>query len=115
MNEPVYWEIPSNAPAATSRFLVTVFGWKIQASTGGCVMVEIEGGIGAGIFPVEGEPDAGIKVYIKVADIAATLERVVAAGGTVLKRKTRVGKGWGWSAEFAEPGGCRSIALWSKD
>jgi hypothetical protein len=115
VNEPVYWEIPSNDPAATGRFLEAVFGWKTEPSTGGYVMVEIEGGIGAGIFPVEGEPGAGIKVYIKVADIDATLARVTAAGGAVLRPKTMVGEGWGWSAEFAAPGGCRSIALWSKD
>ena len=48
MNEPVYWEIPSQDVAATGRFLAAVFGWKIEPSTGGYMTVEIEGGIVAG-------------------------------------------------------------------
>lgn len=54
-------------------------------------------------------------MHIQVEDIPATLARVVELGGEVIKPKTEIGNNWGFWAGFKAPGGCRGVALWSKE
>lgn len=114
MDKLMYWEIPSTDVPRTSEFFAGLFGWKMERSSGGYVMFEVEEGIGGGIQPVEQDPGHGIMVYIGVDDIPATLKKVEELGGTIVRPKTEIGNDWGYWAEFKAPGGCRSVALWSK-
>ena len=114
MSRLVYWEIPSTDAGATSRFFAELFGWKVTESTGGYWSFTVDDGIGGGIQPVRDSPGTGVMVYIGVPDIPATLARVEELGGRVLRPKTEIGNDWGCWAEFEAPGGCRSVALWSK-
>ncbi len=115
MHEPSYWEIPSTDTAATARFFEKLFGWKMTPSVEDYWMFEVEGGMSGGIQPVAEAPGHGVMVYIRVEDIPAVLSQVAELGGEVLKTKTEIGNDWGYWAEFKTPGGCRSVALWSKE
>ncbi|MFO7639483.1 MAG: VOC family protein [bacterium] len=115
MPRPVYWHIPSADAAADARFFEQLFGWQLTPSEDNYWMFDIEGGLSGGIMPGAEPPGHGITVYIKVDDISAALARVVELGGEILRPKTAIGGDWGFWAEFSTPGGCRSVALWSKD
>ena len=115
MPAPCYWEIPSTDPEATARFLERLFGWTPTPSANNYWMFEVKYGLSGGIMPVAEPPGHGVVVYIEVEDIPATLARVVELGGEVVKPKTEIGNDWGFWAEFKAPGGCRGVALWSKD
>jgi len=114
MNAPCYWEISSTDPEATGRFFEQLFGWKLTPSQNNHWMFEVEDGMSGGIQPVTESPGHGLMVYIEVDDIPATLARIVELGGAVAKPRTEIGNDWGYWAEFKAPGGCRSVALWSK-
>ena len=80
MNGLCYWEIPSTNVAKSSAFYAKLFGWKMEPSSEGYVMFQVQGGL----------------------------------GGRVVKPKTEIGNDWGYWAAFKDPGGCTSVALWSK-
>lgn len=114
MNGLCYWEIPSTNVAKSSVFYAKLFGWKMEPSSEGYMMFQVKGGLGGGIQKVVRTPGQGVMVYIEVKDIPATLKKVVALGGKVLKPKTEIGNDWGYWAAFKDPGGCSSVGLWSK-
>jgi predicted enzyme related to lactoylglutathione lyase len=114
VNGLCYWEIPSTNVAKSSAFYAKLFGWKMTPSGKDYMMFAVKGGMGGGIQKMKGAPGQGVMVYIEVKDIPATLERVVKLGGKVLKPKTEIGNDWGYWAAFRDPGGCTSVALWSK-
>jgi len=113
MHHLAYWEIPSTDLGASSAFFAALFGWKMTPSTDDYVMFSVEDGIGGGIPEVEALPTQGIRIYIEVEDIPATLARVSELGGHPKTGKTEIGDGYGYWADFEEPGGCR-IGLWSR-
>ena len=114
MNNLCYWEIPSTDVVKSSDFYSKLFGWKMEKSTDDYMMFEVEGGIRGGIQLMKEKPGESVMVHIKVDDIPATLKKVVELGGTVIKPRTEIGNDWGFWASFQDPGGCRSVALWSK-
>ncbi len=114
MSEIVYWEIPTTDVEKTSAFYAALFGWKTTPSSDRYVMVETPGGGLGGIEQVDPPPGHGVAIYVGVDDIPATLARVEALGGTVVKGKTKIGKDYGYWASFRDPGGCRSVMIWSK-
>ena len=108
-----WWEIPVTDVAAASEFFTAVLGWTYTP------FGEDYLGINNGAAPVGGlykSDDAGnadgIKIYIDVPDMEATLAKVEAAGGTVRKTRTAIGGDMGWWAEIAEPGG-RGVSIWT--
>jgi predicted enzyme related to lactoylglutathione lyase len=52
-------------------------------------------------------------IYFSCADLANELGRVEAAGGTVIKPKTAIGEGYGFTALFKDTEGNR-VALHSQ-
>jgi len=114
MNGLCYWEIPSKNVAKSSAFYAKLFGWKMEPSTEDYMMFQVKGGLGGGIQKVKKAPGLGVMVYIEVRDIPATLKKVVKLGGKVVKPKTEIGNDWGFWAAFKDPGGCSSVALWSR-
>jgi predicted enzyme related to lactoylglutathione lyase/uncharacterized protein YndB with AHSA1/START domain len=74
------FEIQSRDPSAAHRFYGTLFDWQIDTSNPlKYGLVNTGSGIKGGIGP--GEP--GVVLYVRVADVSATLGRAVALGGAV--------------------------------
>ncbi len=55
----------------------------------------------------ENELGNGIRITFGTDDLEAALERVTAAGGTVLNHRSEIGGGMGWWADFTDPAGRR--------
>jgi predicted enzyme related to lactoylglutathione lyase len=106
MARPVHFEIHSRDPEAGKAFYSTVFGWTIDrwgdvpywlATTGGGP------GIDGALAPPQ---DHGQKVVLtmEVDDLAATLDRVREAGGTVVMEASPI-PGVGTLAQAFDPNG----------
>ncbi len=114
MDKLVHWEIPSTDLEKSKKFFAGLFGWKMQDIPGGeYTLFEVEDGIGGGFNKVDKIPKPGIRVYIEVQDIPATLKKAEELGGKPAQDKTEIGGGMGFCAAFLDPCGCR-IGLWSK-
>ncbi len=77
-----YLQLPAVSSQRAAAFYQAVFGWRIEAHYPD---FEAPGLIGQW---VEGRPparDAGPMIWIHVADMAGTLERVTAHGGEILE------------------------------
>lgn len=112
----VHWaEIPALDFARAKRFYEAIFAFEMpQAQRGGVTMgflpFDQGKGIGAAIVQRDGYvPSAdGPIVYLAAGrDLSLVLNRVVAAGGIVLKGKTAIGPGLGYSALFRDSEGNR--------
>lgn len=114
MDKLCYWEIPTTDIEATGLFLAELFGWTMQPSGPGYVMFGVEDGMGGGLQQVTETPERGIRAYVGVDDIPATLAKAEALGGEITQPKTAIGEDWGFWAEMRLPGGTR-LGLWSKD
>lgn len=112
MNKLVYWEILTTDLQAAADFFAALFGWRMERSTDDYVMFHVEGGMGGGIQLVDEPPGLGLMTYVQVEDIPTTLARVRALGGTVLRERTDIGRGDGFTGNFEAPGGCRSVGLY---
>jgi predicted enzyme related to lactoylglutathione lyase len=87
------------------EFYAAVFGWTFLDFADGYVVATLGGRNVAGLYRwAERVPD-GIRVYVTVADLEATLERVVAAGGTVERPRSAIGPDQGWWADLRDPFG----------
>jgi len=110
IGQPDYVEFTVHDLARTKTFYSAVFGWTF-ADYGPSYASFDDGKIGGG-FTTDGTPTAGGPLMVfYVPDIEATLQRVKAAGGTILR------------PPFAYPGGRRfhfrdpdgyEIAAWSQ-
>lgn len=105
MTNPVaHFEIMGKDAIGLQAFYAGVFDWKVSPpmpEMGNYSLVDPEGdGVGGGI----GEGDPRVTLYIQVADLAAYLERVTAAGGQVLMPPTAVTETL-TIALFADPAG----------
>ena len=83
-----YIEMPATDIARSSAFYEQVFGWKIRTRGNGSVAFddavgEVSGSFVRGRPPSSGTP--GMLVYIMVDDAAATVDAIVAAGGTIVQ------------------------------
>lgn len=93
MGEPVMWfEISSSGSDTLNAFYGTVFGWKSQQVMDEpryWTIDEEQGGIAGGI----GDADGGgnrVTFYVGVDDVQGTLDRIVAAGGSVVMPVTTI-------------------------
>jgi uncharacterized protein len=83
-----YWaELDSPDPEATARFYGQLFGWQVREDPGepGGYLAYLPGG--RPVSAIKSAPAAGRgtwRIYIGVADAAATAAKVSAAGGSVL-------------------------------
>ncbi len=98
-------EIGTTDLDATTGFYSAVFGWEI-APFGEGYSVAMSHGRQVGGFYRWAEPiPDGIRVYVTVADLEATLARVAGNGGTVEHERTPIAPDRGWWADFRDPAG----------
>ncbi len=111
-----YLEIPAPDVQKAAAFYRTVFGWNVTESglsdqpystfsTG-------EGGLDGGFDSRKAPEEGGALLYLKTADIAATLKAIAEGGGTVITEKTPVGGDFGFFAVFKDPNG-NHVGIWS--
>ena len=81
-----YIEVPAADVARSAAFYRDVFGWKIRTRGDGATAfddgVEVSGAFVRGRPPMR---DAGLLIYVMVADAAATLNKVAASGGEIVE------------------------------
>ena len=81
-----YVEIPVADVARSAEFYRAVFGWKIRTRGDGATAfddgVEVSGAFVRGRPPAR---EAGLLVYVMVADAEATLRKITANGGEILE------------------------------
>jgi predicted enzyme related to lactoylglutathione lyase len=80
-----YLEIPALDIARSAAFYGTVFGWRIRKDSDGSAAFDDAVGEVSGMW-VLGRPPSdspGILISIMVDDVAASLDKIVAAGGEI--------------------------------
>ena len=81
-----YLEIPTTDVARSARFYESVFGWTIRTRGDGATAfddgVEVSGAFVRGRPPAQ---EAGLLVYVMVADAEATLRKVRDNGGEIVE------------------------------
>src|SRR3954464_9569260 len=109
MGQPVaMFEIISADHGRAQEFYSSLFGWSVDLmpDSGGYGLVDTnagEGSVGGAIGPSMGGGDTGVKVYIRVDDLASALERASALGGATVVPPTELPTGYGSFAIFADP------------
>jgi uncharacterized protein len=117
MGQPVaYFEVTSPDHERAQKFYGELFGWQVSAdpAMGGYALVDTGAGehaIGGGIGPA-GEPgEAGVKIYMRVDDLDAYLDRAEKLGGTRLVPPFQLPGDAGRIAVFTDPDG-NQVGLW---
>ena len=102
MSRVVHFELPADDPERAIAFYEKALGWKFVKWEGPMEYwlvktgPEDQPGIDGALAPRE-DPDTGIVNTIDVKDLDAMVEKVVAAGGAVVRPKMAV-PGVGWMA-----------------
>jgi predicted enzyme related to lactoylglutathione lyase len=106
-----YVQIPAVDVTASAAFYVYAFGWKISGAskTHASFIDASENVLGAFVTDRAVSPDAGVILYVYVHGIDATLEKMVAAGSTVVKAPYPEGDIW--VATLTDPAG-NVIGIW---
>jgi predicted enzyme related to lactoylglutathione lyase len=118
MGAPVaFFEIISDQHERAQRFYAELFGWQVAADEemGGYALADTGNGdtaIGGGIGPSSDDDGPGVRIYLRVDDLDAYLERAEKLGGARLVPPTDLPGGYGRFAMFADPDGNR-VGLWS--
>ena len=119
MGQPVaFFEIISPDAERAQKFYAELFGWKIESGPDmeGYLLIDTqsgEGAIGGGIGSPQA-PGAGpsVKVYMRVDDLDACLDKAEQLGGTRLLPPTDLPEGFGRIAVFTDPDG-NQVGLWA--
>jgi predicted enzyme related to lactoylglutathione lyase len=111
-----FFEVTSPDPRRAQRFFGDLFGWEVSTDPelGGYGLVDTGAGadaIGGGIGPVEAGDAAGVRIYVRVEDLEATLRRAEELGGARLVPPTDLPGGYGRFAVLADPDG-NAVGLW---
>jgi predicted enzyme related to lactoylglutathione lyase len=114
LNSVTWWEIPAADLETAQRFYGAVFGWAFQPFGDGYVAVSNGPDMIGGIWQTTDEDSVGdgIRIYVSVADLEATLATVEANDGTTATERKKIGSDMGWWASFRAPDG-RLICIWS--
>lgn len=117
MGQPIaMFEVVSPNLERAQQFYSDLFDWKVDVdpSMGGYGLVDTgaEGSIIGGIGPSMAPGDAGVKVYVRVDDLAAYLDRAEHLGGRRLVEPTQLPGDFGWFAVLADPDG-NQVGLWT--
>lgn len=86
-NAVTRWQILSREPEACAAFYSSVFGWTIDANNALGVREVKTGsdtGIDGGIWPSPPEGHAFVQLFVEVADIDATVAKVIAHRGRTI-------------------------------
>ena len=102
-----WWEIPVPDLDAAQRFYGEVFGWTFRPMGEDYVAAHgPDGAMLGGIFKASGDDlGNGVRITFSTDDLEGALERVTAAGGTVLTARTEIGGDMGWWSAFTDPAG----------
>jgi uncharacterized protein len=88
MGDPVtQWQIVTREPQKHAGFYAAVFDWKINSDNPlGYCMVDPGSarGIAGGFWPAPPEASAFVQLFVEVPDVAETIKKVAANGGSVL-------------------------------
>ena len=96
-------EIGTSDLDASERFYSAVFGWEFTPF-GDDYRVATSRGRHVGGFYRWADPlPDGVRVYVTVADLEGTLERVMANGGMASTSRTEISPDRGWWADFRDP------------
>jgi predicted enzyme related to lactoylglutathione lyase len=119
MGQPVaFFEIITPDAERARKFYTEMFGWTAEAdpNMGGYALVDTnagEGAIGGGIGPASAPGEGpSVKVYMRVDDLDACLDRAERLGGKRLVPPTDLPEGYGRIAVFADPDG-NQVGLWA--
>jgi predicted enzyme related to lactoylglutathione lyase len=96
-----YLQIPARDITRSARFYTAVFGWQTEPPDSG---FEAPGLIGQWIDDRAVTADAGVLLWINVADIDETLTKVASCGGEVFEQPT-VDDGVRWLATIGDCAG----------
>ena len=108
-----WWELPVADLAKAKEFYGAVFGWTFQPFGETYEGVNAPDGTMIGALDASGgERGQGARIYVTVPDLAESLRKVVAAGGTVASEPKEIGGGMGWWAAFNAPDGLW-VGLWA--
>jgi predicted enzyme related to lactoylglutathione lyase len=105
----VHIEFAAKNPSQSAAFYKEVFGWEIQdVPEMNYIMFDLGDGLGGGFPSIDGDAtkEGDVMVYISTDDIQASLEKIKAAGGKMLKEETEIPE-MGWYAIFEDPAGNR--------
>ena len=82
-----YIEMPATDIARSSEFYQKVFGWNVRKRGDGALAFDDGVGQVSGTWKTGRAPAgaSGLLVYIMVDDAAATVDAIVAAGGTIVQ------------------------------
>ena len=80
----VFFDVAGPDLALQAKFYSTIFGWKIDADGGFSVSVASPLPAHLRVEPAGHAPVAERVVYLGVEDIAATLNQIVATGGSIV-------------------------------
>jgi predicted enzyme related to lactoylglutathione lyase len=81
-----YIQIPATSIAESAMFYSKVFGWNIRTRSDGSIAFDdVQNGVsGTWVLNQEAQTKSGVRIYIMVDDVAATLEAIIASGGKVV-------------------------------
>jgi len=112
MHDICHVEIASTDVEGSMAFLGGLFGWSFEEMGPNYRLFRPGEGPGGGIMKVEAPAGpGGVSMYIHVAKIEETLERVPGLGGAVVRPRTAIDGGHGWYAILRDPGGSE-IGVW---
>jgi predicted enzyme related to lactoylglutathione lyase len=82
-----YIEIPAVDTEVSSTFYREVFGWNLRRRGNGSIAFDDGAGEVSGTWVRDRPPmsEVGLLIYIMVDDVAATVEKVVVHGGTIVQ------------------------------
>ena len=118
MGQPVaFFEMISPDHERAQKFYSELFGWQVAAdpAMGGYGLVDTgagDGAIGGGIGPSTEQWEKGVKIYMRVDDLDAYLDRAEKLGGKRLVAPMDLPGDFGRIAVFTDPDG-NQVGLWS--
>ena len=112
-----FFEVISPDVERAQRFYAELFGWKVTADPDmdGYALVDTGGGeeaVGGGIGASSAPGDVGVKIYLRVDDLDAYLDRAEELGGKRLAPPMDLPGDFGRIAILADPDG-NPVGLWA--
>jgi len=119
----VWWELESPNPAGSQEFYGQLFGWTFHrafdepgSELGRDYWIVEHNGRGIGglqaALPDAATPQAGVRLYVEVSNLEATLEHAARLGATVERARVFLGSDDFWFANVRDPQGM-SFGLWT--
>ena len=118
MSNPfVHVELHTKDLGKAKKFYSELFGWQVAAdpAMGGYGLVDTgagDGAISGGIGPSSEAGEKGVKIYMRVDDLDAYLDRAEQLGGKRLVPPTDLPGDYGRFAIFTDPDG-NPVGLWA--